>query len=88
MLHLSWVGVVLTRVFAHEVRSVVKQGITICLGMELKESPILLEENWKVSACAMYTVNFAAGCTWFQCQGYFSYFLHRIHVYVHYIHLL
>ena len=48
MLHLSWVGVVLTRVFAHEVRSVVKLGITICLGMELNESPILLEENWKV----------------------------------------
>ena len=48
MLHLSWVGLILTRVFAHDARSIVKLGVTSCLEMDLKESPLLLEENWEV----------------------------------------
>ena len=47
-LHLSWVGIILQRVFAHDVRSIVKLGVCSCLEMKLDQSPLLLRENWEV----------------------------------------
>ena len=49
LLHLSWVMVVLKRVFSHDAKSVVKLGIISCLEMKLDNSPLLLKENWDVS---------------------------------------
>ena len=48
-LHFSWLMIVLHRVFLHDAKSIVKQGISDCLNMSVDSSPLLQQENWNVS---------------------------------------
>lgn len=48
LVHVSWLMVVLERVIVHDTKSIVKRGIIEFLLMNNKESPFLMEKNWKV----------------------------------------
>lgn len=49
LLHISWLMVVLSRVFVHhEAKTIVRWGVQEMLNMNLEGSPLLQEEHWEV----------------------------------------
>lgn len=49
LLHISWLMVVLSRVFVHhEAKTIVRWGVQETLNMNLEGSPLLQEEHWEV----------------------------------------
>ena len=49
LVHVSWLMVVMERIIVHDTKSIVKRGIIEFLLMNIKESPFLMEKNWKVN---------------------------------------
>ena len=61
LLHISWLMVVLSRVFVHhEAKTIVRWGVQEMLNMNLEGSPLLQEEHWKV-----YFVQTLGGASFF-----------------------
>ena len=59
LLHISWLMVVLSRVFVHrEAKTIVRWGVQETLNMNLEGSPLLQEEHWKV--CFVQTLGGAS----------------------------
>lgn len=48
MLHISWLMVIMKKIFCHDSRSVVKRGLKELLSIDLEGSPLILENNWKI----------------------------------------
>ena len=49
LLHVSWLMLALSRVFAHtEAKSIIRWGVREALSLELASSPLLLPQHWKV----------------------------------------
>ena len=56
-LHVSWLTVVFSRIFAHDAKNIVKWGVRGFLNMELEGSPLLFPSNWKVCRDPVFLEN-------------------------------
>ena len=68
LLHISWLMVVLSRVFVHhEAKTIVRWGVQETLNMNLEGSPLLQEEHWKVCFVQTYWVGHHSFIDGVQC---------------------
>ena len=51
LLHVSWLMVVMRRVFVHDAKTIIRIGLRECLSMQLDGSPFLYQGHWEVGLC-------------------------------------